>query len=164
MLLKQTIDVFTGEVRSADCCCDLISHSIGSCIVVVAFHPETAFGSMAHVMLPGLAPAKAKEHKFRYAEDAIKELLLQLKLPEKSHTEINICLIGAGNVLKRDDDSICVNNINSVKSILADKDLKTVAEVLGGTQRRSVRFDVSKGAVYYTEDSSPEKLLWQYAG
>lgn len=159
--MKQIIDVFTGEVKSSDSSCDLVSRSIGSCIVVTAFVPAKIFGSMAHIMLPGKSPEKCRIERTKYAVDAINELLRQLNLPETLYPDIKICLVGAGNVLKRKDDLICSNNINSVQKILADKGLKIKAQVLGGTKRRSVRFDVAKSEVYYSEDSSREILLWK---
>jgi chemotaxis protein CheD len=162
--MSKTIDISTGEVKSAGANTILRSAAIGSCIVVTAYYPEQNIGSMAHIMLPGKATDKNEENKFRYAENAIIELLLQLDVPLNKIQDIKICLIGGGNVLKREDDTICEKNIESVLEILSQKQLKTEAKALGGTDRRTVQFDIAKGEVYFTEGNSKAMLLWKYNG
>lgn len=159
--MKNVIDVFTGDVKSADTESELVSHAIGSCVVVTAFDPKNHIGAMAHIMLPGKAPENRRENRLRYAEDAINELLIHFDKPHNMDSDIKFCLIGAGNVLKRKDDTICRINKNSVREILAEKGLKIAAQALGGTKRRSVRLNVHKGTVYYSEGGSKEILLWK---
>jgi len=60
-------------------------------------------------------------------------------------SDINVCLVGAGNVLKKENYTICNDNIKSVMKILNDKQLKISAKALGGTLRRSVRLDIENG-------------------
>ncbi|MBI4669609.1 MAG: hypothetical protein HY747_10600 [Elusimicrobia bacterium] len=75
--------------------------------------------------------------------------------------DLEVCLVGAGNVLKRNDDTICQDNIASVVQLLREKRIKIRAEALGGTNRRSVRLDVERGSVFYVEADEKEKLLWK---
>ncbi|MBI9039239.1 MAG: chemotaxis protein CheD [Bacteroidales bacterium] len=159
--MKKIINVLTGEVKAAGENAILKSAAIGSCIVVAAYYPQKNMGAIAHIMLPGKASKNKSENKFKYAEDAINELLLQLNVNTSKYHDINICLIGGGNVLKRKDDSICRHNIKSVLEILARKKLKIEAQALGGIKRRSVFFDIAKGEIYFTEDGSKEMLLWK---
>lgn len=158
--MKKIIDVFTGEVKNADRNCMLVSNGIGSCIVITAYNTETKSGAMAHIMLPGKALSNHEHDRLKYAEDSIKELLLQMKLKPEKYGSVQICVIGGGNVLNRLDDSICKNNITSVLDILAQNKLNIFAKALGSNKRRSVRFDIGNGEVFYTEGSSQEILLW----
>lgn len=159
-MLERVINISTGEVKAAGANSILTSAAIGSCIVVAAFYPRRPAGAMAHIMLPGKSSKKNEEIKLRYAYDAINELLSRLNIPEKNYQDISICLVGAGNVLKKKDDSICRDNITSVHNILSRKNLSIKATALGGYNRRSVRMDVSSGEVYFTENGSKEMLLW----
>ncbi len=159
--MNKIIDVFTGEVKSAGEKDQLVSNAIGSCIVVTAYLPGNYSAAMAHIMLPGKAPEKKHSDRLKYAENALEELLIQLNASKEQYSHIEICLIGGGNVLKREDDSICRNNISSVSEILRVNKLHVSAKSLGGTMRRAVRFDVGKAEVYYREDSSAEMLLWK---
>jgi chemotaxis receptor (MCP) glutamine deamidase CheD len=75
--------------------------------------------------------------------------------------DIEVFLVGGGNVLNREDDTICKDNIESALKLLSEKQLKVRAQALGGTARRSVSLDVERGIVSYTEGNGSEKLLWK---
>jgi chemotaxis receptor (MCP) glutamine deamidase CheD len=75
--------------------------------------------------------------------------------------ETEVCLVGAGNVLQKEDDTICDANIESVTGILKEKNISVMASVLGGTKRKSVFMDVETGCISYTEGDEKEKRLWQ---
>ncbi len=77
--------------------------------------------------------------------------------------QIKICLVGAGNVLQKEDDTVCQANIESVTQLLEKKNIPVKAAVLGGTERKGVSLDVQSGSVFYTEGNGTEKLLWKTA-
>ncbi len=158
--MKKILDVFTGEVKSCGNECELVSHAIGSCIVITMYDPHAKYGAMAHVMLPGKAPDKETELPTKYAEDAIDALIRHMDLNPEDHSSVEITLIGGGNVLKRENDTICRKNIQSVKELLIHKKLPISAESLGGTERRSVRFNVETGEVFIRINGSKEIVLW----
>jgi len=157
---KQIVDVNTGQVRGAGREGILRSVAIGSCIVVAALNLKEKTGAMAHIMLPGSAGADAAD-KTRYARDGIDEMLKMLRPAECQKEDIQVCLVGAGNVLKRSDDTICQNNIDSVTRILKEKDIPISASALGGMERKSVFLDVETGCVTFAEAEKEEKVLWQ---
>ena len=117
---------------------------------------------MAHIMLPGEAPSKELMHKTKYAVDAIDEMLQLLKKRGSDESNLRFCLVGGGNVLEKEDDTICESNIRSVTNILNEKQLKVSKKELGGILRRSVRFDIEKAEVYFTVGDSDEKILWSW--
>lgn len=156
--MEEIIDVSTGEVRSAANKTTLRAMAIGSCVVITGYDRYNKKGAMAHVMLPGSAPKKETQ-KTKYAAEAIDELLKQMVPSGKN--DIEVCLVGGGNVLQKDDDSICGNNIESVTELLKDKNISVIASALGGTKRRTVRFDIETGTIMYSEGDSNEKLLWR---
>jgi chemotaxis receptor (MCP) glutamine deamidase CheD len=75
--------------------------------------------------------------------------------------DLGVCLVGAGNVLKKQDDNVCKNNIDSITQLLKEKNIPVRAAVLGGTERKSVSMDIKSGSVYYTEGDRVEKMLWK---
>jgi chemotaxis protein CheD len=158
--MKQTIDVFTGEVKSGGKSTELVSHAIGSCIVITAYDPKNRMGGMAHVMLPGKAPDKNIRQRTRYADDAIEELIHSIHIAPEDFQRIEICLVGAGNVLNKLDDIICNKNIQSIIKLLKMKNLTISAQSLGGTKRRAVRFDIETGNIFLKKGDSKEILLW----
>lgn len=160
--MHTTIHISTGEVKVGDSKTILFSNAIGSCVVITAVDIEKGIGALAHVMLPGKAPSKEKQLKTKYALDAIDKMLQLLQENDCDLSNIYCCLIGGGNVLKKRGDTICESNIQSVTNLLAEKQINVSERALGGTLRRTVRFDVENAAVYYTEGESDEMLLWRW--
>jgi chemotaxis protein CheD len=157
---KKIVDVNTGEVKVATEGTILRSVAIGSCVVVVAYNFKNKLGAMAHIMLPGIAPQHSLE-KTKYAFDGIEQLLNQMFETGAGTDEIEVCLVGACNVLQQKDDTICDANIESVTGILKEKNIPIMASALGGTKRKSVSLDVEDGSIFYAEGDEKEKVLWK---
>jgi len=157
---QNIIDVNTGEVNAAVEKGILRSVGIGSCVIVTAYNLRGKIGGMAHIMLPGSAPQQSLE-KTKYAFDGIEQLLNQMFEAGADTDEIEVCLVGAGNVLQKSDDTICDANIKSVTGILEEKNIPVTVSALGGTKRKSVFLDVATGCVSCAEGDEKEKILWQ---
>ncbi|MDP8247891.1 MAG: chemotaxis protein CheD [Candidatus Tritonobacter lacicola] len=158
--MKRIITIQTGEVEFGSKDAILKSSGIGSCVVITAYSPDKKIGVIAHVMLPGASPGGKDIQRTRYAADAIDEVIDRMKRSGVGKDDIEVCLVGGGNVLRREDDGICEQNIESIIEIFNDKHIEIRAQVLGGAERRSVSLDVDKGTVHYTEGDGKEKLLW----
>jgi len=155
-------DVNTGELIVTGKSVMLRSNAIGSCIVVAAIDPERTAGGLAHIMLPGHSPPGKDQNKFRYAEDAIQEMILRLGELGSGTDDLKIFIAGGANVLKRPGDYVCKANIDSVKEELQKRGLKIVKESTGGTQRRSLSLNLENLTIHYTIGDSPETLFWKY--
>ncbi len=158
--MSNYIRVATGEVKMGGRRDILSSTAIGSCIVVSAIDFNLNIGVMAHVMLPGTAPSNSKKGLTKYAVNAIDKMLDIIHKNNSTLDDVHFCLVGGGNVLIKEDDTICENNIKSVTEIFKKKHLKVSAKALGGILRRSVRLHIENVEVYYTEGESKEMLLW----
>ena len=160
--MKEIIDVQIGQVACGRGTTMLKSSALGSCVAVVAYDALNNIGAMAHVMLPGRAPAnKAPEEKTKYAEDAIEAMVADMTRSGSTAENIEVVLVGAANVLQRTDDTICCDNIESIRSLLRDRHLKIAAEALGGASRRNVYLDIEFGVVSYSEGDGGENELWR---
>lgn len=155
--------VNTGEVRTGGRETILNSGAIGSCVVIAAFDTLMHVGAMAHVMLPGRSPIKNELQTTRYAVNAIEEMLCQLKKFGIEQENIKISLVGGGNVLKRENDTIGADNLDAIEQILQEKQIEVIARSVGGFERRTVLFDIEKGCIYYTVGNSKQQILWQTA-
>lgn len=160
--MQEIIDVQIGEVRVNQGKVILQSRAIGSCIAIVAYDAAKRIGAMAHVMLPGIAPSDKKGgEETKYAANAIDSMVSQMARLGSRNDDIEVALVGGGNILNRENDTICKDNIESVLSLLRKKHLKVRAQAVGGTDRRSVRLDVERGVVSYTEGDGSEIQLWK---
>ena len=158
--MKKVIDVQIGQIEVAKGKVILQSKAIGSCIAIVAYDPKRNIGSLAHVMLPGRAPAgKEPSERTKYAADAIDGIVAKMSKLGSKKADLEVTLVGGGNVLNRADDTICKDNIESTMQILREKGLKVRARALGGTDRKGVSLDVECGTVSYTEGNGSERQL-----
>jgi len=159
--MKTIIDVQTGEVKAGGKDTIFKSAAIGSCVVIAAYDSEKKVGALAHVMLPGAVPEGKIFQRTRYAADAVDEMISRMTDLGTNKYNIEVCLVGGGNVLKREGDTISQENITSVVKLLNEKYVKIRAKAVGGTDRRSISLDVKEGTVHYTEGDAKEKLLWE---
>ncbi len=161
--MEKIVNVSTGEVKVGRKGEILKSTAIGSCVVIAAYDSEKNLGVMAHVMLPGRAPKSAYGESTRYAADAIEQMIKIITAQGANLCNLEVCLVGAGNILKKQDDTVCKDNIDSVAQLLKEKNIPVKAAVLGGTERKSISMDIESGSVYYTEGDREEKMLWKSA-
>jgi len=70
-------------------------------------------------------------------------------------------LVGGGNIVGRENNTICEDNIKSILELLKKKHLKIKAQAVGGTARRSVSLDIGQGIVYCAEGNGSETELWR---
>ena len=161
--IKEPILAQTGEVKTGSKNDILKSSPIGSCVVVVLFDEKVDAGGMAHIMLPGKAPEKKNTVPARYAENAIEKLLKQLKELGLRKNQIKAVIAGGGNVLKRKGDMIGKHNLNAVYHLLELNNIPVLAKSVGGTNRKSVRFDIKQQIIYFTDGDSEESILYDYS-
>jgi len=160
--MSKIIDVDTGDVKFGTSESILRSVAIGSCIAIAAYNRQNKTCAMAHVMLPGRAPENSP-YPTRYTEDAVDKLLELLNGSALDSSDIEACIVGAGNVLQKEDDTICDSNIKSVNQALKKRNIPVRASSLGGTIRRSIAMDVETGKVCFSEGGGQEKELWKPA-
>ena len=157
--MREIIDVNTGQVKLGRGKVLLRSLAIGSCIAVAAYDSKAGMGAMAHIMLPGSAPEKFSEST-KYAANAIDEMIGMMLDADSQRDNIEVCLVGAGNVLQKEDDTICAANMRSTTRLLEERSIPIRATVLGGTERKSILLDVESGNVSYRRGDGRERLLW----
>lgn len=148
--MKINVNVLTGEVEARNNGEILKSNGIGSCVVVAVYDRGKSVGALAHIMLPGQAPLKAKK-PLRYAQNALSYLLKKMVNLGARVASMEAFMVGAGNVLQREDSQICTDNIQSVKDVLAEVCIPICGKVVGGVLRRSIQLDTKDGSVYFTE-------------
>jgi len=159
--MKEIIDVQIGQVKAGKGNVILQSKAIGSCVAIIAYDATKNIGALAHIMLPGSAPAKKAVEKTKYAANAIDTTLSQMERLSSKEDDIEVALVGGGNILNREDDTICQANIESATQILREKNIPVRAQAVGGTVRRSVSLGVEEAIVSYTESNGSKKQLWR---
>jgi len=128
----------------------LITHSLGSCIGVVAYDPIVHIGGMLHFQLPHSDghEDRAKENPFMFADLGIPLLLEGMSANGVSLGRTNIGIYGGASILKDSElFKIGIKNVRMAKKILWQKCLRISNEDVGGNKSRTVRLDIETGKV-----------------
>jgi len=155
------IPVATGEVWVTSQKVILRSDGIGSCVVVAAHDPKRMIGGLGHIMLPGKSANRGFMPNRKYAQDAIDDLLFKMKRLGSVAEDMTACLIGGGNVLKDENDTLCRALIDSVTEILKQEGIRVMETAVGGVIRRSAWLNIEDGSVYCAEGDRTEALLYK---
>ncbi len=159
--MKYQKEVHTGQIKFGDGNTLLRAVGLGSCVVVVVVDKEAPQGGMAHVMLPGRPPESRQKRVGRYARPALEHLRELLEENDGNLEQVVVVLAGGANVLREAGKEVGVQNIHSIKQILAEYQLPIVAESLGGVKRRSVSYQVDTGEIYCAVGHGEPELLWE---
>ncbi|MFH1504707.1 MAG: chemotaxis protein CheD [Candidatus Omnitrophota bacterium] len=158
--MKQAIDVPTGKIEVGSGRTILKVNAIGSCVVVSVYSLKKKIGGLAHIMLPGESVDSKSGEERKYAVNAIDAMLKRIVFLGVDIEDIEVCMLGGANVLKRPGETIGKNNVDSIIEILRKRKIKIKAQATGGIERRSLSFDVERGTISYTEGGEDKGLLW----
>jgi hypothetical protein len=70
--------------------------------------------------------------------------------------------VGGANVLKKKNDGIAIEVVNSIIAIIVKKQKAVHAVAMGGYERYTVSLNTGTGMVYYTVGDSPEMVLCNF--
>jgi len=155
-------NVATGHLATGTKNGIISSSPLGSCVAVIAYDKTSKTGGIAHIMLPGKSPTKDKKEENKYAENAIENLLDALKRLGSKKANIEICLVGGANVLRKENDTIADNLIFSIFEILEREKLSIKKTSLGGYERRTAKLTLHSGSVTFTLGDNSEAELYHF--
>lgn len=160
---QEEIRIATGELHTASHIGLLHTTPLGSCVAFIVFDASKSIGGLAHIMLPGSSHNRDENDKNKYADDAINNLLSKACKLGSSLLDLEVCLVGGANVLRKTKDNIATALITCILDDLEAKGLQVVKTSLGGFERRSATLDIATGTVYYTIGNSLKKQLYCFA-
>ena len=146
---------------------------LGSCVSITLWHPTRLIGGMCHYLLPRREQRRTQTLDGRYAEDAIRLLLREIRGAKSHPSEYQLKIFGAGNMFSGqsrpdtcgrlhgswDEMRACGNisckNISIARSLAALHGFEIEAEDLGGAGHRQVIFDIGSGHVWVRHVKAP---------
>ena len=128
----------------------LVARGLGSCIGIAVYEPDARFAVLAHVMLPGPAPAQVpSEQPARFADQAIASLIDAVIMHGGRARNCLIKLAGGAQVIrlgnKEDQLQVGRRNIDAVLQALAANGLSAAAQDVGGTMGRTLTLYAATG-------------------
>jgi chemotaxis protein CheD len=160
---KQTEAIVnTGCITSSFGYGKISTSPLGTCVAVIAYDKTSKIGGIAHIMLPGKSPKEKKVEVNKYAENAIDNLLDEFEALGSRCSNIEICLVGGANVLKKENDTIADDLIFSVFEIVMQRNLRIRRTSLGGFERRTATLFLHSGIVTFKLGDKNEQELFNF--
>lgn len=139
-----------GATANADA--EIKTMALGSCIAVIILDPKTRAVGMVHIALPD-SSLQVSRRVFKpgyFADTGIMALLEEMKKLGSSGilSEMYVKLAGGAKVIKGEGVlDIGRRNIEALREILGENNVRPVAHDLGGFTSRTVSVEVNTGTV-----------------
>jgi chemotaxis protein CheD len=130
----------------------MMTMALGSCLGIVLYDGTAKIGGLAHVMHPKRELVKNNMNRAKFVDSAIKLMISRMVKSGAQKERIVAKIFGGARMFKNVKGSpgvlqIGEKNVAAAREQLVALGIPIVAEHVGGNQGRTIRFDVSDGAV-----------------
>jgi chemotaxis protein CheD len=149
-----------GELAISDTPGDvLVSLGLGSCIGLAVVDKRAGVAGLAHIVLPAATGAPKPESLNKFADHAVPALVDGMVERGASRVFMQASLIGGASMFAGAGLEVGARNADAVRELVAGRRVPVVAEAVGGSKGRTVRVDVTSGAVSVREVGGTEEVL-----
>ncbi|MCL6614846.1 MAG: chemotaxis protein CheD [Firmicutes bacterium] len=149
--MSEVIRVGMGEYAIARAPGQIVTLGLGSCVGVTFYDPVLKLGGMVHIMLPDSGAARGRENNpAKFADTAIPFLLAEMERHGAVRERLVVKMVGGAQMfstLDKTRESIGLRNVAAVEEALREAGLTVAAKSVGGTQGKSVSFDLETGEI-----------------
>jgi chemotaxis protein CheD len=129
----------------------IVTLGLGSCVAIMLHDPAAKVGAMAHVLLPSKSLARDTTNLAKFPETAVPLMLERLSALGAERRRIVAKLAGGASMfaalMTPGSIQMGERNVVASRNALHAAGLPVVAEAVGGSAGRSVRFSVADGRV-----------------
>lgn len=128
----------------------LVTYSLGSCLGVAAFDPQTRIGGLIHCLLPlsKVAPAKAKDNPFMFVNTGVASMLRTLISRGAKRNQLIIKAAGGAHMMQVNNlFDTGSRNLAALKGLLQKNGLKLHGSDTGGNIPRTMYLYLDTGKV-----------------
>jgi len=139
----------------------LVTHALGSCLGLMVHDPVAKIGGLLHAMLPlsKVNLQKAAANPFMFVDTGVPALFKALYELGGQKGRMIIKAAGCGNPFGKDETfKIGERNYTVLKRLLWKNDIVLAADDVGGTESRTVHFDISTGQVVISSNGKKWQL------
>ncbi len=138
----------------------LASVGVGSCVIILLYHPPTRIGGIAHIILPAKEYATNRSNPYRFPDEAVAELKRRMVQLGACGDEIWGKIVGGASLFSPPGrKSIGLLNVQATKNAFKKSGINLVGEDTLGSHGRSVYFDLSNGLVRVKTLGIGEKVI-----
>jgi chemotaxis protein CheD len=139
----------------------LTTYSLGSCIGVTIYDPDSRVGGLLHVMLPesSINPTRSVQQPALFVDTGIPALFRAAYELKADKHRVQICVAGGAQVLDTTDIfNIGKRNYESLAAIFRRHGLRIQAEQVGGIVSRTMLLNLGTGEVRLKVSGEPEEV------
>ncbi len=144
--MKHVIDV--GDMKCGRNGDLLVTHALGSCLGLMVYDPVARVGGLLHAMLPlsKINQQKAQANPYMFVDTGVPALFKALYELGGQKQQMIVKAAGCGNPIgKNEMFKIGERNYTVLKKLLWKNGVLLEAEDVGGTDSRTVHFDLATG-------------------
>ncbi len=126
----------------------LVAYGLGSCVGAILCDLQAKVGGLAHIMLPSSRLYVQTEFPGKFADTAIDMLVNEMEKLGSCPKNIFSKIVGGANMfssISQNSVPIGLRNVSAVREKLQQRNIPILAEQVGGTQGRTVLFDIETG-------------------
>lgn len=136
-----------------------VIYGLGSCIGLILTERERRVSAMAHIVLPTSSGARV-EQPAKYADTAVPTMHSALIDLGASEAKIVAYVVGGARILKFGGvGDIGRRNTERVREVLRTRAIPVVAECVGGTAGRTLRWKRREGIAVVSRVGQKEEVL-----
>ena len=126
----------------------LVTYALGSCLGLMIYDPVAQVGGLLHAMLPlsKINPEKAQANPFMFVDTGVPALFKAVYNKGGQKQRLIIKAAGCGNPIGNSEMfKIGARNFTVLKKLLWKNNVMLTSEDTGGTDARTVNFDLASG-------------------
>jgi chemotaxis protein CheD len=137
----------------------LVSLGLGSCIGLALVDKRAGVAGLAHIVLPASTGTPKPEAMNKFADHAVPALVDGMVERGASRVFMQAALVGGASMFAGAGLEVGARNADAVRDLVAGRRVPVVAEAVGGSKGRTVKVDVTSGAVSVREAGGAEEVL-----
>ena len=141
------------------------TYALGSCVALVAYHPQRRAGGLIHLMLPEsrLSPDRARKHPAVFADSGLALFFRELEGIGLRSKELRFFMGGGANVINQGNDLFRIGerNVAATKAFLQGRGLRAHLSSTGGFSNRTVHLELATGVLTIKMPEGQKKTILQ---
>ena len=127
----------------------IVTYSLGSCLGVTAFDPQTGLGAMIHCLLPTDAAAKEKSraNPYMFVNTGVTAMVRRLLAEGAARERLVFKAAGGANMRNDTLFRTGARNLEALERLLAKNDVALAASEVGGSIPRTMYLHMDTGAI-----------------
>ena len=128
----------------------LVTHALGSCLGLTVYDPQLRLGALLHAMLPmsRINPDKARANPYMFVDTGVPAMFRQLYDQGAVKARLVVKAVGCGTPLGNNEMfKIGERNFTILKKLLWKNSVMLKSDDVGGSNSRTVHFDLASGQV-----------------